>query len=148
MLEVVTEGPVPQHLKHRVMIGIMSDFLEVIMLATYTQTLLRVSYSGMLDRSITKDDILELVHPSVSKHQGGVALDHHRCRRDDDVPFASKESLVGLTYLLGGHYRLLMIIHYRLQRYGIFALPRVTDRRSRHRATSRAKRYPYHLPPN
>ena len=53
MLEVITKGPVPQHLKHRVVVRIMPDLLEVVMLTTDTKALLRVCYSWILDLSIS-----------------------------------------------------------------------------------------------
>ena len=39
-LEVITERPVTQHFEHGVMVGIMSYFFKVIVLAAYTKALL------------------------------------------------------------------------------------------------------------
>lgn len=78
MLEVIPEGPVPKHLKHRVVVRIMAHLLEVVVLTTDAKALLRVRHAAMLDLGITEDDILELVHPCVREHQGRVALDYHR----------------------------------------------------------------------
>ena len=40
VLEVIPEGPVPKHLKHRVVVRIMAHLLEVVVLATDAKTLL------------------------------------------------------------------------------------------------------------
>ena len=40
VLEVIPEGPVPKHLKHRVVIRIMAHLLEVIVLTAYAEALL------------------------------------------------------------------------------------------------------------
>ena len=78
VLEVIPEGPVPKHLKHRVVVRIMAHLLEVVVLTAYAKALLRVRHAAMLDLGIAEDNILELVHPCVREHQGRVALDYHR----------------------------------------------------------------------
>ena len=40
VLEVIPEGPVPKHLKHRVVVRIMAHLLEVVVLTAYAKTLL------------------------------------------------------------------------------------------------------------
>ena len=40
VLEVVAEGPVAEHLEHGVVVGVVSDLLEVVVLATGAQALL------------------------------------------------------------------------------------------------------------
>ena len=39
-LEVISERPVAQHLEHGVVVGVVSHFFQVIVLAAYTQTFL------------------------------------------------------------------------------------------------------------
>ena len=77
-LEVVAETPVTQHLEHGVVVGVVAYFLEVVVLARYAQTLLRVALAAALGFGIAEDDVLELIHTSVGKHQRGVVLDNHR----------------------------------------------------------------------
>ena len=94
VLEVIPEGPVTKHLKHRMVVGIMAHLFEVIMLTADAQTLLRVRYTAMLDLGITEYNILELVHPCIGEHQGGVALDHHRSRGYDRMALTLEERLI------------------------------------------------------
>ena len=103
VLEVVPEGPVPQHLEHRVVVGVVAYFLEVVVLAADAQALLRVGHAGVLDLGIPEDDVLELVHPGIGEHQRRVALDHHGSRGHDLVPLAMEELLVRLADFLRSH---------------------------------------------
>ena len=68
LLEVISEGPVPQHLKHGMVVGVVSYGGEVIVLTAHAQALLRVGYPRVLPRSIPQDDVLELIHPRIGKH--------------------------------------------------------------------------------
>ena len=47
-LEIVTERPVAQHLKHGVVVGVMSYLLQVVMLTTDAQTLLGIGAAAWL----------------------------------------------------------------------------------------------------
>ena len=47
-LEIVTKRPVAEHLKHGVVVSVMTDFFQVVVLTAYTQTLLRVSTATRL----------------------------------------------------------------------------------------------------
>ena len=47
-LEVIAKGPVAQHLKHSVVVGIASYLLEVVVLAADAETLLRVCCTTIL----------------------------------------------------------------------------------------------------
>ena len=102
-LEVVAKAPVAQHLKHGVVVGIMPHLLQVVVLARDPQALLRIDRTPPLGLHIAQDDILELVHPRISEHEGWVALDHHRRRGDNGVPFSRKKIEECLPYLVGSH---------------------------------------------
>ena len=78
-LEVIAKAPVAQHLEHGVVIGVVADLLEVIMFSADSQALLRVGGAVVRCGLVAQEDVLELVHPGVGKHKGGVVLDHHRC---------------------------------------------------------------------
>ena len=84
-LEIVPETPVPQHLEHRVVVGVVAHLFEVVVFAAHPQTLLRVGYPMPLCRLVAQENILKLVHPGIGEHQRGVILDHHRSRRHNLV---------------------------------------------------------------
>ncbi len=90
LFEIVAERPVAKHFKHCVVIGVVTHFFEVVVLAAHTQTFLRVGNATALGAGVAKNDILELVHSRVGKHQRGVIFDDHRCRWHDMVAFRFK----------------------------------------------------------
>ena len=78
-LEIIAKTPVTQHLKHRVMVGVMTYFFEVIMLSTHAKTLLRVYPAHVFSRVFcTENNVLPLVHSSIGKHQRGIIFNDHR----------------------------------------------------------------------
>ena len=78
LLEVVAKRPVAQHLKHRVMVGVVADHVQVVVLAAHAKTLLRVGAAARLRILRAKYDVFPLIHARVGKHQRGVVLDDHR----------------------------------------------------------------------
>ena len=102
-LEVVAERPVAEHLEHGVVIGVMSDLLQVVVLTGDAETFLRVGYTRRGDGDITEDDVLELVHARVGEHQRGVALNDHRRGWDDLVTLRGEEVQEALTNFVGSH---------------------------------------------
>ena len=115
LLEVVTKRPVAQHLKHRVVIGVVSHLLQVIMLAAHTQTLLRVRLPPALRCSITQDNVLKLIHACIRKHQRRVVLHDHGSRWHNQVLLAFKELFERLTYLFCCHNFIYNFSIYNLQ---------------------------------
>ena len=91
--EVVAETPVAQHLEHSVVVGIVTYFFQVVVLTRYTETLLRVALAAAFGFCIAEDDVLELVHTSIGKHQCGVILYDHRSRGYDEVTLLFEELL-------------------------------------------------------
>ena len=86
-LEIIAERPVSEHLEHGMMIGIMSHLFQVVMFPADAQTFLRIRHTGIFNRYIAENDIFELIHPGIGKHQGRVAFDHHRSRGYDVMSF-------------------------------------------------------------
>ena len=80
LLEVVAERPVAEHLEHCVVVRIMTNLLQIVVLAADAQTLLAVCHTRIFDRVIAEDDTLPRVHAGVGKHQCRVILDDHRSR--------------------------------------------------------------------
>ena len=102
-LEVVAEAPVAEHLEHRVVVGVVSDFFQVVVLAAHAQALLRVGGAQVRGLGVAQEDVLELVHAGVGEHQGGVVLDDHRRGRHDGVALGCEEVEEFLSDFLGGH---------------------------------------------
>ena len=96
-LEVIAVRPVAQHLEHRMVVGVVADLLQVVVLARNAQTFLRIGRTRILAGGVAQEDVLELVHARVGEHQRGVALDDHRGRRHDSMPFRLEEVEKGLT---------------------------------------------------
>ena len=82
------------------MVGVMPYFLQVVVLARYPEAFLGVGHAGVLALGVPEEDVLELVHPGVGEHQGGVVLDDHWGRRHDMVLLGSEEIQKGLAYSL------------------------------------------------
>ena len=80
-LEIVAERPIAQHLKHRVVVGVVSYFFEVVVLARHAETLLRIRDALVFGGFVAKENVLELIHSGIGEHQRWVVLDHHRRRR-------------------------------------------------------------------
>ena len=78
--------------------AVVSHRFQVIVLAAHAEALLRVGGAGELGGGMAQEDILELVHTRVRKHQGRVVLDNHRCRGYHGVPFGGEEVQVLLAY--------------------------------------------------
>ena len=93
LLEVVAKRPVAQHLEHGVVVGIVTHFLQVVVLSAYAKAFLRVSNSFVFRRVVAQNDIFKLVHSRIGEHQRGVILNHHRGRRHYLVTFTFEETL-------------------------------------------------------
>ena len=78
-------------------VGVVADLLQVVVLARNAQTFLRIGRTRILAGGVAQEDVLELVHARVGEHQRGVALDDHRGRRHDSMPFRLEEVEKGLT---------------------------------------------------
>ena len=92
-LKVVTERPVAQHLEHGMVVRIVSYFFQVIMLSANAQAFLRVRDSFIFCRVVTQNNIFELVHPRISKHQCRVIFNYHWSRGHYLMAFALEETL-------------------------------------------------------
>ena len=58
-------------------VGVYANFFEVVVFARDAQALLRVSNSAVLWGLVTQEEVLELVHARIGKHEGRVVLDNH-----------------------------------------------------------------------
>ncbi len=112
LLEIVAKAPVAQHLKHGVVVGVVSHLLQVVVLAAHAQALLRVGAAAWFGILGAQYDILPLVHACIGKHERGVVLDHQRCRRDDNVSFRLKEFLERVADFISSHHHIFFFAIY------------------------------------
>mmetsp|Transcript_136892 Transcript_136892/g.425291 ORF Transcript_136892/g.425291 Transcript_136892/m.425291 type:complete len:213 (+) Transcript_136892:2805-3443(+) len=90
LLEVIAEGPVPQHLEEGMMVHILAHILQVIVLPTRTDALLGIHGALQLGEGVAWVDLadkdrLELVHASVDEEQGRIVVRHDGGGRDEGV---------------------------------------------------------------
>jgi hypothetical protein len=67
------------------------------------QAFLGVGNTKMARGAVAEENLLELVHPGIRKHQGRVIFQDHRGRWDNMVVFGREEIKEGLTDLTGIH---------------------------------------------
>ena len=77
-LEIVSETPVSEHLEHRMMVRVVSHFLQVIVLSAHSETFLGVGRAMCLRRNIPEEYVFELVHTGIGEHKRRVVLHDHR----------------------------------------------------------------------
>ena len=110
LLEVVAKRPVAQHLEHGVVVGIVTHFLQVVVLSAYAKAFLRVSNSLYFAGWLPKIISLKLVHSRIGEHQRGVILNHHRGRRHYLVTFSKKLLKRVSDFVLQSTYSLLIYL--------------------------------------
>ena len=71
-LEVVAEGPVAQHFKESVVVGVFADIVEIVVFAAGTDTFLGIDRPAVGASACAQKYILELVHAGVGEQQCGV----------------------------------------------------------------------------
>ena len=103
VLEIVPEAPVSEHLEHGVVIGVVSHFLEVVVLSAHAEALLRVRGPVEFCLCISQEDVLELVHSGVGEHQGRVILYDHRSRWHHRVALRGEKIQECLADFFGCH---------------------------------------------
>ena len=99
-LEIVAEAPVSEHLEHRMMVGIVSHFLEIVVFSAHSQAFLAVRHSFALRHAVSEKIVLELIHPGVCEHQCRVVFYNHRSRRYDGMSFRCEKIQKGFSYFL------------------------------------------------
>ena len=76
--EVVAKTPVAEHFKHGVVVSVVSHLFQVVVLAAYAETFLRVGAAARFWVARAEDDVFPLVHTRIGKHERGVVFDYHR----------------------------------------------------------------------
>ena len=107
-LEVVAEAPVTEHLEHSLVVGIVSHLFQVVMFSAHSQALLAIRRALVRSFRVTEEDVLELVHSGISKHQSRVALHYHRSRRHYSMALRSIKIEKFLSNFLRRHHFLII----------------------------------------
>ena len=125
-------------------VGVVTHCLQVVMLTTDTQALLRVRHTSIFDRVVTQDDVLKLIHACIGKHQCRVVFDYHRSTRYNMVPLRCHKIQEGLSDFFTCHIFCSLLIQYApllsKEGQGWFSLPVPSYRQ--HRAMRLA---PHHI---
>ena len=97
LLEVVTEGEVPQHLEEGVMARREPDVLEVVVLPSGADAFLRRDGALVVAGLAPGKDVLELVHAGVREQQRRIVLWNERGALHSPVPPLLEEAEEGLA---------------------------------------------------
>ena len=105
-LEVVAETPVAEHLEKRVVVGVQTHVVEIVVLAARAHALLRVGGAGRVIGGLLRAEEIrhELVHARVGEKQVGRRRQQAR-RGHDRVLFVAEKIEKRLTNFGGSHGR-------------------------------------------
>ena len=117
LLEVVAEGPVPQHLEERVVVGVEAHVFEVVVLAAGADALLRVRRAGgqsfvqharpgiHIRAALAEEDGHELIHAGIREDARAIAAGvADVVTGDDGVVLRFEKIEEALADLGGGHH--------------------------------------------
>src|SRR5207253_10400910 len=96
-LEVVAEGEIPQHLEEGVMAGREADILQIVVLSSRADALLRGDGTLVVARLPSGEDVLELVHAGVREQPGRIVLWNERGALHSPVSPLLEEAEEGLA---------------------------------------------------
>src|SRR3546814_20547746 len=102
VLEIVAEREVAEHLEEGVVPGGIADIVEVVVLAAGADAFLRGRGAGIGALLLAGEDILELHHAGIGKHQGRVVARPQRRGVDHLVPGFGEIVEKGLPDIAGG----------------------------------------------
>ena len=83
LLEIIAEAEIAEHLEKRVVPRRVADIIQIIMLAPGPHAFLRRGGAGIVACLQPGEQILELHHPRIDKHQRRVVARHKRAGRLD-----------------------------------------------------------------
>ena len=72
-------------------VSVMAYFFQIIVFAADTEAFLRIGATFACGGTVAQDDVFELVHARIGKHQRRVVFDDHRRRRDNKMPLRLEE---------------------------------------------------------
>ena len=80
LLEVVSKGPVTQHFKEGMVVGVDAHFFEVVVLPAHAKALLAVGNPRMKHGFSAHKNVFKRIHSRIGKHQRRIVLDDKRRR--------------------------------------------------------------------
>ena len=116
LLEVVSEGPIAEHFKEGVVVDVLADIVEIVVLASGANALLRVAGSlqlgertggvdlsirGDCEANLSEEDGFVLVHSRVCKEKRGVVERNDGRGLDEGVSVVLEELDEGAAHLGG-----------------------------------------------
>jgi len=75
---VITETPITEHFKKGVMIAVFSNFFQVVMFSSSTNTFLTINHAFVCYFFLPQEDTFELIHSSIGKKQGRIVFRNYR----------------------------------------------------------------------
>ena len=90
ILEIVAERKVAEHLEEGVVARRIADVIKIVVLAAGADAFLRRCGARNGARLLTGEDVLELHHAGVGKHQRRIVARHERRRRHDLVRISAE----------------------------------------------------------
>ena len=90
-LEVVAEGPIPQHLEKGMVVGINAHLFQIVVLAADPDALLTVHHPLAVGWPKAQEDVLELIHARVGEHQRVVSHGDDGRTGDEGVVYLLEE---------------------------------------------------------
>ena len=85
LLEIIAKTEIAQHLEKRVVPRGVADIVQIVVLAAGADAFLRADSAGVWTLFLAGEDVLELHHPGIGEHQGGIVARHQRRAFDDLV---------------------------------------------------------------
>ena len=104
LLVIVAKRPVAQHLEERVVRAVVTDFLQIVVLAGDAHTLLRVGGAGVGPGSRPQEHVLELVHTGIGEQQRRIIDRHKAGAGHNRVSTRSKVTQEGLADFGAGQF--------------------------------------------
>src|SRR5690606_20811413 len=101
--KVITKREVTHHFKESVVTGSKAHVFEIIMFPTGANTLLNGHCSFVSGIGLTSKVVLELIHPGVSKKQGGIIMGNKAGRVNFNVSVLIEIIRKRIAYFLGAH---------------------------------------------
>jgi hypothetical protein len=107
LLEIVAEGEITQHLEKGVMAAGVADVIEIVVLASGADHLLRSGGTRVIALFDAGENVLELVHARVGEEQRRVVGRHQRRAANDAMVVGREEVEERLADLIPCHVSLL-----------------------------------------
>ncbi len=72
--KIVAKGPVPQHLEHGMMVGIMTHLFQIVVFPCNPQAFLGVRNPPGVGLAVPQEDVLKGIHSRIGEHEGGIVF--------------------------------------------------------------------------